>query len=104
MQSTAAIKPIGRFTKKIQGQLALSTIYPPNTGPIDGPMMIPSEKMPLARARSFGGKVSNRMACEVDNNAPPASPCTKRHATSSHKLPDSPHMAEVRVNRMIDPT
>src|SRR5450756_747757 len=99
-----AAKPMGMLTKKIHCQDILSTIYPPITGPIEGPTIIPRLKMPLARALSLGGKVSNRIACEVDNSAPPPNPCKKRKATSSQRLLENPHKAEARVKRMIDPT
>ena len=86
-----AIIPIGILIMKIKGQLLCSIIQPPKVGPKVGPSTIPIPNKPAAMGLSLGSKASNKIACEVDNNAPPPIPCTKRQIINSIKLSDWPH-------------
>ena len=79
-------------------------IQPPSVGPTVGPTTTPRPNRPLARPSSSGGKVSTRIACEVESMAPPPAPWMKRKITSSQRLVAWPQKNEAMVNRMIEPT
>src|SRR5580698_175363 len=96
--------PIGRLTKKIHGQVKLSTIHPPSVGPIVGPMTTPKPKMAAAIGRSFIVNVSKRMDCDVESSAPPPMPCMNLKKTSSTSVCEFPQKNEAAVNSKIENT
>jgi hypothetical protein len=94
-----ASSPTGRFTKKIQCQLAYWTSKPPATRPAEAPTAPVKANAPMARA-CFLGSVKSRTSmpsATADTRAAPA-PWTNRAAMSIPGLAASPHASEARVN------
>ena len=68
-----------------------------------GPMITPIPNSAAAKPRCSSGKVSKRIACEVDRRAPPPIPWMKRKVTSSQMLWAWPQAIEAAVNSRIEP-
>src|SRR5580698_1604673 len=56
--SATAIEPTGRLIKNAHLQEPCSTNHPPRTGPIAAAIDVNPDQVPIARPRSFGGKLA----------------------------------------------
>ena len=65
-----------------------------------GPTTTPMPKMAMAMPRSWGGKVSRRMAWDMGCSPPPPTPWMIRKNTSWARLVAEPQRMELTVNRM----
>jgi hypothetical protein len=54
-------------------------------------------KMAMPCPRFSGGKLSNRMACDIGWSAPPAAPCKIRERINRSRLSAAPHRADAAV-------
>src|SRR6266536_1809172 len=94
--------PIGILIINIKGQLKCSIIKPPTVGPNVGPSTNPIPNQPEAIGLSCGSNASNKIACEVESNAPPPTPCINRHATISTRPVDCAHIYDANVKMIIE--
>ena len=99
--SAIASSPKGIFTKKIQRQLAKVTMAPPNKGPIMRPMTAGTVNQTMAATMPSGGTARSRIRRPTGTIMAPPSPCRMRNATSSGRLPATPHRAEPSENSAI---
>ena len=80
--TTSATPPTGRLTRKIQRQLALSTMKPPTAGPMIDDAAKTAPISPCQRPRSRGGTMLPITASESGKRPPAPIPCTARKTTS----------------------
>ena len=106
MRSAAAtaITPIGRLTKKIQRQLALSTIRPPSDGPRIGASIAGTATMLITLPIRFGPAASAIMSWPIGRIMPPPTPWITRKTTSSVVELASPHSADPAVKSTSETT
>src|SRR5450830_2031327 len=88
---------MGILMKKTQRQLQLSVSQPPKVGPRIGPIITPMPQMAMAEPCFSRGLMSSSTACDSGTSAAPNTPCNKRAATISDKVPDKPHSTEAMV-------
>jgi hypothetical protein len=95
---TAAARPIGTFTQKIQCQSRPWVTAPPMSGPLAtaSPAMPP--QMPTTVPRRSGGNAEVSSVSPSGMMIAAPSPCTPRQAISTPALGASAHAAEASVN------
>ncbi len=100
--ASQAANPTGRFTKKIQCQLAYSTSRPPMISPADAPTAPVKANPPIARPCSAGSSNSRTIMPRVTavTIAAPA-PWTKRAAMSIPGPAASPHASDAATKTAI---
>ena len=74
------------------------------TGPTAGARAVGMTRMADARTRSAGGNARNSIVRPAGVMRPPPAPCRTRKATSSSRLPASPHRAEATVKSAMEPS
>src|SRR5215213_3275011 len=79
----SVISTIGTLIAKIQRQDALSTSWPPISGPRTVPIPPHAVHAPTARPRSSGGNVATITASAEGVRSAPNTPCSARATTSS---------------------
>ena len=100
--ASQATSPTGRFTKKIQCQLAYCTSRPPAISPADAPTAPVKANAPIARPCSAGWANSRTIMPRVTAEAIAApAPWTNRAAISIAGPAASPHASEARTNTAI---
>jgi hypothetical protein len=92
--TTSATPPTGRLTRKIQRQLALSTMKPPIAGPMIDDAAKTAPIRPCQRPRSRGGTMLPITASESGKRPPAPMPCTARKTTSWVIVVARPQRAE----------
>ncbi len=99
MAANPLTRAIGRFTKKIQCQLAASVMTPPSTRPMEAPPAPTKLYAPIARARSRGSSKSATIMPRLTavTIAPPT-PCAKRAPISMPGSVDRPQASEASAN------
>jgi hypothetical protein len=93
--STIVTSTIGTLMAKIQRQEAVSTSWPPISGPSTVPMPPHAVQAPTARPRSSGGKADTITARAAGVSSAPATPWNARPATSTSIVGASAHSTEV---------
>ncbi len=74
------------------------------TGPTAGARAVGMTRMADARTRSACGNARNSMVRPTGVIRPPPAPCRTRNATSSPRLPASPHKADATVKTAMEPS
>ena len=86
---------------KIQRQDALSTSWPPMSGPSTLPIPAHAVQAPTALPRSSGGKVRTITASAAGVSSAPATPWRARAATSTSIVGARAHSIEVTPNALM---
>jgi hypothetical protein len=94
---TSNTPPMGRLIRKIVRQPRVSTRNPPRIGPRMLPTATVEPRYPMARPRSWGGKVRNRIAPLMLKTIAAPTACTTRKAMSWARDRASPQAREARV-------
>jgi hypothetical protein len=92
--TASATPPIGRFTRKTQRHVVLSTMNPPSAGPAMDAAANTAPKRPCHRPRSRGGTMFPITASDSGNRPPAPTPWIARKTTSSVIPCASPQSAE----------
>src|SRR5919197_1165693 len=98
----SAMTPTGRFTKKIQRQLALSTIAPPMTGPKIGASSIGTPMKLITRPMRCGPAACASIVCPSGRIIPPPRPCNRRNTISEPIDHERPASAEPSMKRISE--
>ena len=100
--ASAVAAPTGRFTKKIQCQLAYCTSSPPRIRPADAPTAPVNANAPIALPCSAGESKSLTIIPRVTADAMAAPPpCTNLAAISIQGATARPQASEARTNTAI---
>ncbi len=91
-------RPITRFTKNTAGQPSQLVRNPPRDGPVAAATAPVAVHNDVAVARCVTGNSGNARLSDVGSSTAPAIACTTRAATSTPKLPASPHTTDAVTN------
>ena len=94
----SVISTIGTLIAKIQRQDALSTSWPPISGPSTVPIPLQAVQAPTARPRSSGGKVATITASAAGVSSAPNTPWSARASTSSSTVGATAQNTDVTPN------
>ena len=96
--STSVISTTGMLSAKIQRHDAVSTSWPPISGPSTVPIPPHAVHVPIALPRSSGGNVAMMTASAAGVSSAPKTPWSARAATSSSIVGASAQNSDVTPN------